>query len=402
VTKRIHSSGDSSLGKPLVVLQNAPVARPLTLDGEELAAWLRLGSAGRMTSLHLLKLLRCLGMPQRILSRSVAELTAIIGARAANALLRPPDAGFADQMAHTQAWLSQSNQHIITLADPAYPAALLHLADPPAFIYLQGKLNLLSRPALAVVGSRRATAQGRANAEIFSHAFAAAGITVISGLALGIDGAAHRSALYESGGTLAVIGTGADRVYPAAHRDLARQIAEHGAIISEWPLGSPARAAHFPQRNRLIAALSKGVVVIEAALRSGSLITARLAAELGRDVFALPGSIHAPQARGCHKLIQDGARLSNTPEEILEEMGFLKREMPLPKAARPPANLDPEARAVLDALAHDTAHLETLQDRTHLAGGVLQATLLRLELGGLIAPLPGGWFERVHRTPPST
>jgi DNA processing protein len=265
------------------------------------------------------------------------------------------------------------------------------------------------------VGSRSATPQGVEDAERFSRELSQAGVTIVSGLALGIDGAAHRGGLEGVGGTVAVIGTGADLVYPAAHHALARQIAAQGAILSEWPLGTPARAANFPQRNRLIAGLVSGVVIVEAAMRSGSLITARLANEMGRDIFALPGSIHAPLSRGCHRIIKQGAKLVETPDEVLEELGF-SRPMtakvaskrlaahktaafePPPATARkspaaPPA-MSAEALQLLDALGHAPATLEILAGRTEMEGAALQNTLLQLELAGQIRVLPGGRFTR--------
>jgi DNA processing protein len=311
------------------------------------------------------------------------------------------------------------------------------MSDPPSLLYIKGRLDLLHAKGVAVVGSRSATPQGVEDAERFSRALSEAGLAVVSGLALGIDGAAHRGALTGRGSTIAVIGTGADLVYPAAHQPLARQIAAAGTIISEWPLGTPARAANFPQRNRLIAGLVGGVLVVEAAMRSGSLITARLANEMGRDVFALPGSIHAPLSRGCHRMLKQGAKLVETPEEILEELGFVPAParaagpmpwgsvsgkpapatMPesapgiaagaapaiAPAAASAPqpaakADLGPEAEKLLAALGHAPATLEILAARTDMQDATLQSTLLQLELAGRLTVLPGGRFARVsHR-----
>lgn len=279
------------------------------------------------------------------------------------------------------AWASEAGNHILTLADAAYPQTLLTMPDPPALLYAKGRLELLQKRAVAIVGSQHATPQGLEDARRFARALSDAGLAVISGLALSIDASAHRGALEGATGTVCVIGTGADLVYPAAHHTLAHEIARDGAIISEWPLGTPARSANFPQRNRLIAGLSGGVLIVEAAMRSGLLITARLANEMGRDVFALPGSIHAPLSQGCHRLIKQGAKLVETPEEVLEEFGFppardaaatAKRLKLQPAAASwasahlpEPIGTDDTAR-VLTALGHAPATLEILAARTEL------------------------------------
>ena len=292
------------------------------------------------------------------------------------------------------------------------------MPDPPPLLYIRGRLEPLHARSVAIVGSRSATPQGLEDAGHFARALSDAGVTVVSGLALGIDGAAHRGALDWAGGTVAVIGTGADRVYPASHHALATRIAHEGAILSEWPLGTPARSSNFPQRNRLIAGLVEGVLVVEAAMRSGSLITARLANEMGRDVFALPGSIHAPLSRGCHRLIKQGAQLVETPEEILET---LRMAIQQPAAARrdtpqreplaaastgigappPPAHEaepDTDASQPLAALGYSPATLEILAERTDMPESRLQGTLLRLELAGHVTALPGGRFVRAaHR-----
>lgn len=308
------------------------------------------------------------------------------------------------------------------------------MPDPPPLLYIKGRLDLLHTRAVALVGSRSATPQGMEDAERFARTFAAAGVTVVSGLAQGIDGAAHRGALEGVGSTVAVIGTGADLVYPAAHHALARQIAMQGAILSEWPLGTPARAANFPQRNRLIAGLVSGVLIVEAAMRSGSLITARLANEMGRDIFALPGSIHAPLSRGCHRMIKQGAKLVETPDEVLEELGFAittpvrasaRRERAATQAACSaapdsaataraqgeestltvaPARAsdmtacrDPDAQRLLAALGYAPTPLEILATRTEMDYALLQTTLLQLELAGEVSALPGGRYTRASQ-----
>ena len=299
------------------------------------------------------------------------------------------------------AWLAAgANRHVLTLADAAYPAELLEIADPPLLLYAQGNLALLAHPMrLAVVGSRNPTPQGAANARLFSKAFVQAGLTVVSGLALGIDGAAHEGALEainehtRHGVTLAVVGTGLDRVYPKTHRDLAHRIAQHGLIISEYPLGTPPLMANFPKRNRLIAALAQGTLVVEAALKSGSLISARLSSEQGKEVFAIPGSIHAAQSRGCHALIKQGAKLVESAQDVLEELNW-----PVAGCAAPQTPCQqplPDADAVLlEALGFDPVGLDALQARTGWPVEQLQAQLMTLEIDGGVARLPGGLFQR--------
>ncbi|SDB88192.1 DNA-processing protein DprA [Paraburkholderia lycopersici] len=416
----------------------------LPLCPGELAAWLRLALARGLKPAALRALLGAFGLPQNVLAQPFATLAAVAGAQAAHAALAEPGPDFAPQLEALNAWRAAPGNTLLTLADPAYPARLLAMPDPPPLLYVKGNLGLLHARAVAVVGSRNATPQAAEDAARFARTLAASSLTVVSGLALGVDGAAHRGALEERGGTVAVIGTGADLVYPAAHHALATQIAERGALVSEWPLGTPARSANFPQRNRVIAALVEGVVVVEAAQRSGSLITARLANEMGRDVFALPGSIHAPLTRGCHGLIKQGAQLVETPEEVLEALNagqpagaapapvtgqrdrgpkvsvpferparHARRTLPATRASpppatnraaarrppvAPPASLGAEARRLLAALGHAPATVEILAQRTDMAEAVLQGTLLQLELAGHLDALPGGWFVRAARS----
>ncbi|HZZ03401.1 DNA-processing protein DprA, partial [Paraburkholderia sp.] len=298
--------------------------RTLPATHIELAAWLRLSLAPGLKPAALRLLLGAFGLPEAIFNQPPEALAEIAGETTTRAVLAPPGPDFQAQLDAAIAWWELPGNHVVTLDDPAYPPALLTMPDPPPLLYIKGRLDLLHTRAVALVGSRSATPQGVEDAERFARELSQAGVTIVSGLALGIDGAAHRGGLEGVGGTVAVIGTGADLVYPAAHHALARQIAAQGAILSEWPLGTPARAANFPQRNRLIAGLVSGVVIVEAAMRSGSLITARLANEMGRDIFALPGSIHAPLSRGCHRIIKQGAKLVETPDEVLEELGFAK------------------------------------------------------------------------------
>ncbi|KXU89847.1 DNA processing protein DprA [Paraburkholderia monticola] len=398
----------------------------------ELAAWLRLSFAPGLRPAALRLLLGAFGLPEAIVAQSHEVLAEVAGETAARAVLTPPGPAFDTQLDAVLAWREDPGNQIVTLDDPAYPPALLTMPDPPPLLYIKGRLDLLHTRAVALVGSRSATPQGVEDARRFARELSAAGVTVVSGLALGIDAAAHRGGLEGVGGTVAVIGTGADLVYPAAHHTLARQITAQGAIMSEWPLGTPARAANFPQRNRLIAGLVSAVVIVEAAMRSGSLITARLANEMGRDVFALPGSIHAPLSRGCHRMIKQGARLVETPDEVLEELGLARRPVsnggrtpkraapldstelgvssggqvsqataaafaiPPPSGPCPQPMLEPDAQRLLAALGHAPTTLEILAARTEMEDAALHATLLRLELAGEVTLLPGGRFIRAH------
>jgi DNA processing protein len=286
---------------------------------------------------------------------------------------------------------------LLTLADPEYPQALLTTADPPVVLFAVGRLELLNRPAVAIVGSRNATQQGVANAEGFAAAFARAGVTVVSGLALGIDAAAHRGALAadSDASTIAVVGTGLDVIYPSSHRALTHEIRARGVVVSELPLRTPAIAHNFPRRNRLIAGLARGVLVVEAALRSGSLITARLAAEAGREVFAIPGSIHSPLARGCHRLIRDGAKLVESAQDVLEELG-VRGAQAAAAPAQSPREPDGAEGALLALMGHDPVDLDTLAQRSGRTPGELSAALLELELAQHIERLPGNRYQRLR------
>ena len=368
------------------------------MEREELGAWLRLLLTPGVGNGTARQLLAAFGGPQQVFDQREAALVAVVGPRLAGALAQqPPD--WAAQLDATWAWReADPNHHVLTLADAGYPADLLHLADPPTLLYVQGQLAALAHPLrVAVVGSRNPTPQGQLNARQLARSLGQAGACVVSGLALGVDGAAHEGALAAGAPTLAVVGTGLDRVYPARHKALAHQVAASGALISEYPLGTPPLAPNFPKRNRLIAALGQGTLVVEAALQSGSLITARLAADMGRDVYAIPGSIHSPQSRGCHALIRQGAKLVESAQDVLEEL-----RLPVPAGASAstagvgatPPPPGPHA-ALLAALGHDPVGLDALQARTGLPTPDLQAALLELELGGELARLPGGLFQRM-------
>jgi len=368
------------------------------MNDPALAAWLRLTlvpGVGPETQRHLLA---AFGPPESIFTASRSALREVVGKKA-DLLL---DAKNGEAVEKAQAWSQQPGNHLVTLADPEYPRSLLETADPPSVLYVKGRLELLNRPAVAIVGSRNATPQGLQDAQAFATALAQRGMTVVSGLALGIDGAAHRGALGEKGSTVAVIGTGADRIYPARHQELAIKVAELGAIVSEFPLGTPAVAHNFPRRNRIIAGMSQGCLVVEAALESGSLITARLAADLGREVFAIPGSIHSPVARGCHRLIKQGAKLVECAQDILEELHAWTPPSPRQTSASPDPQpaipLEGPQQQVLDALGHDPAHVDQLVHRTGLTADALCAILVTLELEDRIASLPGGRYQRLSVT----
>ncbi|WP_153132351.1 DNA-processing protein DprA [Dechloromonas hortensis] len=354
---------------------------------EGLAAWLRLTLIPGIGGETQRKLLAAFGLPEAVFSAGRLAARSVIGNRADLLFDFDPS----EAVDRSLAWASQPDQHILTLADAAYPRTLLEIADPPSVLYVRGNAALLQQRGLAMVGSRNATPQGLQTAESFAKALAGKGLSIISGLALGIDAAAHRGALAAGGNTIAVIGTGADRLYPARNKELAMAIADQGAIVSEFPLGTPAIAANFPRRNRIISGLSCGVLVVEAAPESGSLITARLAGEQGREVFAIPGSIHSPVARGCHKLIKQGAKLVETAMDVLEELGNIAEPVTvtLPAAAT-------EENVLLAALGHDPCSLDDLLERSRLSIEHLLTELLTLELAGLVATLPGNRYQRLN------
>jgi DNA processing protein len=366
------------------------------MQRDELAGWLRLALTFDVGNAGARKLLAAFGLPHTIFEQDTATLAQVVDRARAEALGQEPR-GFAELLDTTMAWLDadRSQRQVLTLGDPEYPQALLAIEDPPLMLYRMGLLRQAPQRALAVVGSRNPTPQGLQNARRFSKAFAEARVTVVSGLALGIDGAAHDGALEgappDSVATIAVIGTGLDRVYPRQHLQLAHRIAERGMIVSEFPLGTPPLQQNFPRRNRLIAGLSQGTLVVEAALQSGSLITARLASEQGKEVFAIPGSIHSPHARGCHALLRQGAKLVESAQDVLEDLRLV-----LPAAPRAPAGEEPEGEnTLLEAMGYDPIGLDALIARTGIPAPLLQAQLLELELAGQLARLPGGLFQRL-------
>lgn len=371
------------------------------MERDEIGAWLRLLLTPRVGPASARRLLAALGSPQAVFAATREALGQVVAAREATELLKIP-ADLPEQLAATLAWLEAASttqeRALITLGDEHYPAALLETADPPFLLFAQGRVALLQRPSVAIVGSRHPTAQGKENAWAFAQALSQAGITVVSGLALGVDGAAHEGALAGGrlGSTVAVVGTGLDRVYPKAHRDLAHRIAQDGLLISEFTLGTPPLAANFPKRNRIVAGLSRGTLVVEAAVQSGSLITARLAMEMGREVLAIPGSIHSPQAKGCHALIKQGAKLVETAQDVLEEMNWRVATM---ASADQGGDQADEATGhedlVLGAMGYDPVGQDALSARTGMGPADLGARLLELEMMGQVARLPGALFQRV-------
>lgn len=370
------------------------------MSDDELLAWLRLTQAPGVGNEATRRLLAAFGSPQAVLAARPAAWREVVDANAAAGLGQAHDTADALHAA-TLRWLAGApgERRVLSLGDADYPPLLLNAADPPTLLYLQGRrMALLNAASLAIVGSRHASQQGLDNARAFAAHLSAGGLAVVSGLALGIDGAAHEGALEGVGGTIAVVGTGLDQVYPRRHQALAQRIAEAGLIVSEYPLGTPPLAAHFPKRNRLIAGLSLGTLVVEAAVQSGSLITARLAMESGREVFAIPGSIHAPQSRGCHRLIQQGAKLVETADDVLQELRWTPAASHAPApttAGDAPPPPEPEAPdALLALLGHDPVTLDALVARSGWPASLLSIKLLDLELAGRVARLPGGLFQR--------
>jgi DNA processing protein len=387
-----------------------------SMQRPELEGWLRLTLAPGVGNITARKLLSAFGPPQSVFEQSTTALRQVLGDTQAVALRQTPTQ-LPELLELSWKWLQESGEgaaqrQILVLGDADYPASFLSIDDPPLMLYLLGSGNIAGtgladalRSSVAVVGSRNPTPQGALNARLFSRALGEAGLVIVSGLALGIDGAAHEGALEslavgsERLATVAVVGTGLDRVYPKRHLELAHRIARNGLLLSEYPLGTPPVTANFPRRNRLIAGLAQGTLVVEAALRSGSLITARLTAEQGKEVFAIPGSIHSPQARGCHALIKQGAKLVESAQDILEELKFDFVPQPARDSA---ANSGKDELGGPDPTQHllvlvgfDPVGLDALQARSGLETAQLQAQLMTLELAGELARLPGGLFQRV-------
>ena len=332
------------------------------------------------------RLLSAFGTPQQIYATPVSALRQYVSTDIAGRIADGPDAS---ALAPALAWLQQSGNQLVTLGDTAYPQALLEIPDPPPLLYVKGSTAYLNRPTIAIVGSRNASPQGTKNAEAFAQALSESGWCIASGMALGVDGAAHRGALRGPGSTIAVVGTGLDIVYPARHRELAHEISEKGVIISEFPLGEPSKAANFPRRNRIISGLAQGVLVVEANLESGSLITARLAGDQGREVFAIPGSIHSPLSKGCHRLIKQGAKLVDSIHDILEELGGAPIYQPSSDTS------ENAVHPLLDQMGYESVTTDSLIQRSGLTSDQVSAMLLTLELEGKVASLPGGCYQRI-------
>ncbi len=375
-----------------MVAQDSPRPTPDTLSD-----WLALYHAPRVGPVTFLQLLDALQDPGAVLGASRGQLGQLGLAQQTIDALRQPDQAAIERDLE---WNAGAGNRIITCHDPDYPALLLQTPDPPPLLYVHGDASLLAQPQLAMVGSRNPTASGRQTATDFARYLSAAGLIITSGLALGIDAASHQGALDAGNPTIAVMGTGLDRVYPARHRELAREIARYGALVSEFPIGTPPRAENFPRRNRIISGLSLGALIVEAALRSGSLISARYALEQGREVFAIPGSIHNPLARGCHHLIRQGAKLVETAQDVIDELGALAGAC-LQATAAPdtdsdqPPELDQEYSQLLDYMGFDATSVDILVEKAGLTPAEVSSMLLQLEMCGFIASSPGGIYNRL-------
>jgi DNA processing protein len=360
-----------------------------------LACWLALHRTPGVGPITFARLLEQFGCPENVFSNPAeAEL---VSSRTRSALLQPDW----QQIENDLRWFDSADRHIVTLHDSRYPELLKQIADPPSLLFVQGDVDLLSQWQIALVGSRNPSASGRDTAYEFGRYLAQGGITICSGLAMGIDAAAHKGALAVEGKTVAVIGTGLDRVYPAKHRELAHEIASTGAIVSEFALGTEPRAENFPRRNRIISGLSLGTLVVEAALQSGSLITARMAMEQGREVFAIPGSIHNPLARGCHQLIRQGAKLVENANDILEELGALAGVQSVENTDEPEQelseNTDDDYQVLLNHLGYDPIQIDKLIERCGLTADAVSSMLLLLELQGKVESFAGGRYARVSK-----
>lgn len=350
-----------------------------------LASWLALTQVPGLGNENLKRLLQTFGSPEAIFLAPTSELVRFVKPAVAGAIKQ---GNYDESISITESWLSDPLNQIITIADADYPQLLLNISDPPFLLFVKGRLQLLNTASLAIVGSRNASPQGLRNAEAFARTVSAAGLCVISGMAHGVDAAAHLGGLQEKGSSIAVVGTGLDKVYPSANRELAHQLAQNGAIISEFPLGTPPLPGNFPRRNRIISGLSLGCLVVEASLQSGSLITARLALEQSREVFAIPGSIHSPQSKGCHFLIKQGAKLVESAQDIIEELGhdFVGSKGLVSTSSE---------HVIFEYLNFDPVDLDTLSQRSGLTIASLSSILLQLELDGFIATLPGGLYQRI-------
>ncbi|MEK6685889.1 MAG: DNA-processing protein DprA [Pseudomonadota bacterium] len=361
----------------------------------DIESWLHLNLIDGLGGESIRRLLIAFGEPAAIFSATTTALERIVKPPIAKHIKQGADG---NKIAAALKWLEDPTNAIITLADLDYPAQLLNIADPPPLLYFKGRRELLQELALAVVGSRNATPQGLSNAEAFSEAASNAGLCIISGMALGIDTAAHQGGLRGVAASIAVVGTGLDIVYPAKNHPLAHKLAKEGALISEFPLGTPAIGRNFPRRNRIISGMSQGCLVVEAALRSGSLITARQALDQGREVMAIPGSIHSPLSKGCHALIKQGAKLVENTQDILDELSCLPLSNGKNNNQREEFTTEQstENTVLLKHLGYDAVDIDTLCARSGLTAEVVSAMLLTLELDGQISSLPGGCYQRIQ------
>lgn len=372
-------------------------------DISEKTLWISLSSIHGVGTQTFYQLLKTFGNPANVYAASYNQLKEVVSEKVAAEITQGVNEEALKDVIH---WLSQPNNHLVTLADAHYPKALLEITDPPPLLYAKGNVALLNLPSIAIVGSRNASVQGEKNAEAFAHDLCSYGLCIISGLALGIDGAAHRGALKVNGATIAVVGTGLDIVYPAKHRDLAHQIVERGLIISEFALGTPSKPQNFPKRNRIISGLSLGCLVVEANLQSGSQITARLAAEQGREVFAIPGSIHSPMSKGCHQLIKQGAKLVDCLQDIVEDLGLnrginsdlnsnLDNLNPDNAASNTTEKNNTANNPLLILMGFEPMTLENLVHLSSLTVSEVSSMLMLLELEGRVASLTGGQYQKI-------
>jgi DNA processing protein len=374
------------------------------LPADKLAAWLRLERTPGVGPRSAHTLLTAFGSPDAIFAAGHAALLEHVSPAQARALSLPASLDTQGIIDATLAWREQPSHAVLALGEPGYPELLANIPDPPLLLYIKGRVELLSAPGLAIVGSRNASTQGKANAGAFAEALSGAGLCIVSGLALGIDAAAHegaiRGARHARGSTVAVIGTGPDIAYPSRNRALFERIAQEGCVVSEYPVGTPPLPGNFPKRNRIISGLAAGVLVVEAAAQSGSLITARQAAEQGREVFAIPGSIHAALAKGCHLLIREGAKLVDTAADVLEALASsplvdwsaLRTAPPAPAVHAAAGHAD---EGLLVAIGHDPVDPDLLLDTLGISAATLSSRLLMLELDGMVERLPGGRVQRV-------
>ena len=359
-------------------------------ENAEAALWICLQQISGLGGKAICKLLGQFGSPENIFAASHQNLNKIVSEAVASLIKQGPNL---EAVEIGLQWLEKDDNSLITLADAHYPQALLEIPDPPPILYAKGDLSCLSMPAIAMVGSRNASVQGEKNAEEFAYALSEQGFAIVSGMALGIDGAAHRGALKNKNGkTIAVVGTGLDIVYPAKHRELAHKIVEQGLVISEFAIGTPSRPQNFPRRNRIISGLSLGCLVVEANTQSGSLITAKCAAEQGREVFAIPGSIHSAMSKGCHELIKQGAKLVDCIKDITDELAPHLRHLINQSVEK---SFTTETNALLNIMGFDPINMEALIALTNLTSEDLSATLQLLELENEVASLPGGRYQRI-------